>query len=181
MKAIRVVSGMRRARHLCAVPSRHIRRAGYVQAGRTLHIVDVENLCGGPEFVRGNGTSVARSYRRVVGLTRGDHVIVGSNPNLLFECRDCFPGARLVGGHGPDGADQALLEAMSDVDWVAARFDRVVIASGDHCFAHLAAALKERGIMVGVVAREEATSGVLRRTASFVRYLPSDTDLQEVA
>lgn len=181
MKAIRAAGLMYQSRHLCVVPRRNVRRARYVPEGRTLHIVDLENICGGPELVPCNGRDVAASYRRVAGLAHGDHVVVASNPKLLFECGCCFPGARLVSAHGPDGADRALLETLADVGWVAARFDRVVLASGDHCFVHVAAALKERGIMVGVVGREGSISRLLRRAVSFVRCIPSDVGLQEVA
>jgi len=181
VKSIRAATLIHGPRHLCLVPRRRVRRAAYVRPGRTLHVVDFENICGGPELAQRSGAEVAASYRRVAGLMRGDHVIAGSNPGLLFHCRDCFPGARLVGGHGPDGADRALLGAVPDVEWVAPRFDRVVIASGDHCFVHFAATLKARGIIVGVVARAGAVAISLRRAVCFVRALPEYATLQVVA
>lgn len=181
MKAIRAVGSWSKARHLCLVPSRRVGRAKYVREGRTLHVVDIENICGGPDQVRTSGKESAAAFSRAAGVAPGDHMLVACNPALLFHSRDRFPGARLVGAHGPDGADRALLGALTNVDWIAARFDRVVIGSGDHCFAPVVTALRARGIMVGVVAREGSISGSLRRAASFVRLLTSEVNLQEVA
>lgn len=181
MKAMRAVGPVSKTRHLCLVPSRRVRRAEYVREGRTLHVVDVENICGGPDQVETMGKESAAAYGRAAGLAPGDHLLVACNPALLFHSADCFPGARLLGAHGPDGADRALLGALADVDWIAARFDRVVIGSGDHCFAPVLTALRARGIMAGVVAREGSISGSLRRAASFIRLLATDVDLQEVA
>src|SRR5699024_1946884 len=66
---------------------------------------------------------------------------------------------------GPAGADLALLEVIEDLQWVADRFKRVVIASGDHIFAHAVAALKAVGVEVTVIAPPVGLSKQLRLAA----------------
>jgi uncharacterized LabA/DUF88 family protein len=63
---------------------------------------------------------------------------------------------------GEDGADMMLL-SLAEPDFVAGRYDRVVIGSGDGVFATLAHAVQERGVDVLVVARADGCSARLRR------------------
>ena len=160
-------------RHLprYAISDRRIPRAGYVPHGRTLHILDFENLCTGPERIPELRDLVADSYRQVAEMTPGDHVVVGVNPNNLFPSAGVFPGCRFVAGHGPDGADHALLKVVEDTDWVARRFDRVVIGSGDHCFVPVVVQLGRRGILVTVVAQRKCISLDLARAATLTLLL----------
>lgn len=171
---------MDRLPHLAAIPQRGIPRASYVREGRTLHLVDLENLCGGPDQVTAEKHTVADLYQLKAGIARDDHVVVATNPSALVHCFDIFPGSQLVGQHGPDGADSALLEILGEIDWIAKRYDRVIVGSGDHCFAPSAAALRARGILVGVVAREGSLSRSLAARADFVRLFPHPSSLQVV-
>ncbi len=68
-------------------------------------------------------------------------------------------------GHGIDGADRKLLED-ADPDRIAERHHRVVIASGDHCFAPLAAALVDRGVETVVVVRAGSLADELDRSGA---------------
>ena len=169
-----------RRRHLAVFPDREIPRVSYVRGGRTLHILDLENLCGGPDQIPAEKYAVADLYRTQAEIAEDDHVVVGANPSSLIDCFDIFPGSRLVGQHGPDGADLALLGALRHIHWVAQRYDRVIIGSGDHCFAPSAAALRARGILVGVVAREGSVSRSLAASAGFVRLLRHTSSLRLV-
>jgi hypothetical protein len=54
-----------------------------------------------------------------------------------------WPGALIRWGRGPDGADKVLLAEADPTD-VARRFDRLVIASGDHIFGALANEVRAR-------------------------------------
>ena len=134
----------------------------HLPAGRTLHLVDIENLAGGSAADAAVVAEAVERYRRTIAVTDDDHVIVGSGPTLAVTAGRAWPGARLVLGRGVDGADRALLEA-TDPAFVAARFDRVVIGSGDHAFAPLVAELRRRGTAVVVTRREGTTSVELRR------------------
>jgi len=140
--------------------------------GRTLHLLDFENLCGGPDQILIAKDWVMQTYRIKAGVSYGDHVVIGCNPMSLLDCLGVFPGCRLVGRHGPDGADLALLDVLRDLDWIARRFDRVVIGSGDHIFAQSAAALRSRGVLVGVVAPRGSLSNLLASSAGFLEVIP---------
>ena len=142
-----------------------VRRARYVPEGRTLHLLDFENLCRGPERISSVADAIASEYRELVDVSSADHVVIGVNPANAISSSHVFPGCRFVTGHGPDGADLALLGVVNDIRWVARRFDRVVIGSGDHCFVPLATDLGNLGVVVMVVAWERCLSRELERAA----------------
>lgn len=78
---------------------------------------------------------------------------------------------RVVGADRPDGADLALIGSV-DVDWVADRFGRVVIGSGDHIFAALAGELRQRGVeMVQVIGGGRCSTELYRACTGHL-YLP---------
>src|SRR5262245_44562750 len=97
-------------------------------AGRTLHLIDIENLLGSP-FVK--GSRVAAAYEdalRAGGYRQGDLVFVACNPAMWRELAFApHTQCRMLVAHGADGADLALL-AQAAPEWVAKRFDRMVVA-----------------------------------------------------
>lgn len=131
-------------------------------AGRTLHVLDVENLVGGT----GADLPVAPvfdAYRATVRIGADDHVLLGTGPTMALEASLAWPGALLRVGRGLDGADRALL-AETDPGFVAAHYDRVVIGSGDHAFAPLVSRLRALSVAVCVITRDEMSlSADLRR------------------
>ncbi len=144
------------------------RRTARVQhpSGRTLHLLDVENLAGG---TAGGVAAVAPSlaaYRSTITVACADHVVLGTGPTFACATADGWPGARLRVGHGVDGADHALLDDV-DADFTAGHYSRVVVGSGDHIFCGLVCELRSRGLVVLVVARAESVSRDLRRLAPF--------------
>ena len=147
-------------------------RSSYVPKGRGLHSIDFENLTGGPMLIREHGGVVAKAYRDTVGVRDDDHVIIGVNPKAQMDAVDAFPGSRIVGRPGPDGADLALLKELEDIDWIVSRFDRVVIGSGDHIFVPIVAKLRQRGIVVVVVGLKGHVSAELARVATITSWLP---------
>lgn len=155
-------------------PRRHLgRRAAYAPPGRTLHLVDVENLMGGP---LAGGIALAEAvagYRALARVHVLDHAVVGANPALALAIGDVWPGARLVVGGGPDGADLALIGAASDVAWLSERYDRIVIGSGDGIFASVAAGFRAAGVDVTVVSRAKSLSMHLAAMASTTLILPA--------
>ena len=68
-------------------------------------------------------------------------------------------------GTGIDGADRKLLED-ADPRRIAVRHRRVVIASGDHCFAPLATALVDLGVETVVVVRTGSLSAELYQSGA---------------
>ena len=98
-----------------------------------------------------------------------DHIVVGTGPSLLLSAGLVFPRARLVLGRGVDGADIALLRASRNTTHLAARYDRVVLCSGDGIFSSRVAEMVSAGLEVGVVARPGTLASRLSRVASWVR------------
>ena len=134
-----------------------------VPIGRTLHLVDLENVIGDPWA---EGPRVADAYEEVLvrGLHRaGDLVVVAVNPGMAqhFAFTDHTPCQLLV-RRGRDGADLALLGWGSPA-FVAARFERLVVASGDGIFAGIVGAVRARGVRVEVLYGNGSVSGRLRR------------------
>jgi hypothetical protein len=130
---------------------------------RGLHLVDLENLLADP-WARGPAVGHALDeYLERAGFRRGDLVFVAGNPWLMVELgwshgADCHRFA----ARGPQGADTKLLEA-APLAWVARRFERLVVGSGDGVFADRLAAARACGLSVRVVSRPDALSGRLAR------------------
>jgi len=157
-------------------------RLEYFPDGRQLHCVDIENCMGGPSRGRPALEWAAEAYRRAASVRAQDHIIVAADRSLVFDCHEVFPRARILAGTGPDGADQALLATLTDpgLPWIAQRFDRVVIGSGDHAFSFAARRLVDLGVEVGIVAIPGSISGALVRCSSFVLPLTRSVSRLEV-
>jgi hypothetical protein len=160
--------------------------AGRAAHPRTLHLLDIENLAGGVR--RGVGPSprdafpaAIRAYERTIAIAEADQAVVACHSTLAFDAHRAIPRAILKVRDGADGADQALLDAVADVDWVATRFDRVVIGSGDAIFLPLVRRLQGRGVSVGAIARVASFSGELRWLTDFSTFLHAPPILAEVA
>lgn len=140
----------------------------------TLHLVDIENLCGGTTFSSAEVKAVERSYRRTMLIGSRDQVVLASSRWAAPAAWFGWPNTRRLVRSGPDGADLALLEVI-DTENVGQRFERVVIASGDHIFAQAAAMLQAAGVHVVVVSRVESLSLELRFAVRDVRRLDPES------
>lgn len=168
-------------RSLYVVPERRVVRARHVAPGRTLHLIDIENLVGGSAASCGEVAAVSADYHRTAPVRSCDHVIVAAGARIAMDAGLVWRGAQLVVGRGVDGADRALLAAVADPQWVAARFDQVVLGSGDGIFLPLLTSLRSLGIATGIVAPEHSISWALQRQADFVRPLHCPHAAQWVA
>lgn len=140
-------------------------------AGRTLHLIDVENIAGLARPTEAEVAAALDRYRGAVTVAPWDQVVLAANRTTAASAGWVWPGVLVRAASGPDGADLALL-AEADAAHVARRFDRVMIASGDHLFAERAMELRARGVRVEVVARPGSLAQSLRRVADVVRLLP---------
>ena len=134
-------------------------------------MIDIENLVGGSGAGPTAVGPALSAYRSAVAVGGGDHALIGSGPTLAIAAGLAWPGAQLRLGHGLDGADRALLDAL-DPGFVAAHYDRVVVASGDHAFAPLVGALRARGVAVVVVTRDRRSASIDLRRLAMHRTLP---------
>ena len=124
---------------------------------RSLHLVDVENLLGSTRFTAHDVTASATAYAAVASVAPHDLVVVSSSHFTAPATWFGWGSARRIVRSGPDGADLALIEILVTEN-VAARFDRVVIASGDGIFADAAAQLQQAKVAVTVVPSRIAVS-----------------------
>jgi hypothetical protein len=144
---------------------------------RTFHLIDIENLVDHELPDELAIRQAIATYRDCVEIGPDDQVLIGTNMSPLYRLNVglAWPGGRVVAGHGPDGADRAMLEAI-DPSWLICRgFDRIVVGSGDHCFAPLARHLKRAGLTVEVVGRSHEIHWSLWPASHLVTALPTDT------
>lgn len=151
-----------------------------IKIERTTVIVDLENACGGSDQVPLFHREVLRAIKRLV--QGGNHLtIYSTGPKALELCPELlfvWNGARYVQGHGIDGADNALLDVISE-EPVASRSSRLVLVSGDHAFTPSVTALKSSGIRTTVVSRPQSLARNLAQVADEICWLP-DFPLQPV-
>src|SRR5689334_7230896 len=104
------------------------------RAGRSLWLVDLENLSGGSDTSEARIAEAWQTLAAAIARRPGDQVVVGSGPEYAAMAWFLLPaGIKLVVREGRHGGERALLDVF-DVDHAAARFERLVIASGDHAF-----------------------------------------------
>ena len=125
--------------------------------GRTVHLIDAENLLGSPRFTAQEARQLEIRYRAKIGIADSDQVIVASShlsaPSLWF---GWSPEARRMVRSGRDGADLELVSVVTR-EHLARRCSNVVIASGDGIFAAVAAQLQKNGCRVSVVCANRAS------------------------
>ncbi len=128
--------------------------------GRTLHLVDIENLLNQPpKLVTGDhAVRVFWQYLETAGWQPGDSVMIASNPKLMrhmmFQLTD-FP-CRMLSAWGESAADRLLLGAVPN--HVETRYARLVVGSGDHIFGDLINQLCGSKVRTLVIAEAGSTS-----------------------
>jgi NYN domain len=137
---------------------------------RALHLVDIENLAGAPIPSLGQVAEVQDWYMARMAFGADDQVVMASSHLGLLNAALGWPHARYRVRSGPNGADLELLDVLLHEN-VAARFNHVVIGSGDGAFRQAAANLAARGVRVTVVSRPDSLAAGLARVANYVVYL----------
>lgn len=136
---------------------------------RALVIVDAENLASGlPERV---APALAALSACLPNGSESDLLVIGVHPRLAFVVHEWAPEARVVTGPGRNGADLRLCRELADGAFIAERFERVVVASGDHIFAQPVQILNHLGLETVVVARARSLARELRLVAQRVIWL----------
>ncbi|MFD2028413.1 NYN domain-containing protein [Promicromonospora aerolata] len=133
---------------------------------RTYYVVDIENMGCWPHLTLSQVTWCRERIFTKVTPEPGDQTVIASSDH---NARAVWYGWSLSADRrvrsGKDGADHELLDALSDVAWIASRFDQVVVCSGDHIFAPAVAALKAAGLHVIVIAPSDGLSRQMRMAA----------------
>ncbi|MEN9751243.1 MAG: hypothetical protein RLZZ600_290 [Actinomycetota bacterium] len=148
--------------------------------GRTLVLIDFENLCAGTLDSIDLAKAVRQELVACAGLSGNEQVVIATSHAGLLTFGIAWPGARLLVRSGENGADLELLSVL-DEERVGDRFDRVVLASGDGIFAEAVARLGS-ATAVTVIARPAQMSRQLRMAAHRHLYLEDiQTQIGEVA
>jgi hypothetical protein len=137
-------------------------------ANRELHLIDIENELGTGQVKAADIARFRTFYLKANNVPANAHIVIASSCSQnLLESAFGWPGARTVWLPGHDGADRALLEIAYEEN-VEKRYDKVVIASGDHIFAEAAVSLQDLGVKVKVFARAVFISVVLQSSCKEV-------------
>lgn len=122
-------------------------------SGRALHLLDVEYLGCGPTLSADDLTLVLDRYRVLVDWHLGDHLIgAASHWTYARIAFDVDRDVRLLpAGSGSDAADLRLIDEATGVMDLT-RYDRVVVASGDHLFGIVVDAAHDLGVEVWAAA-----------------------------
>lgn len=139
-------------------------KAGRLTSVRTIHLVDIENLCGESRPSKTQVEDARERYLGAVACYMGDHFVVASSTGNFLASSYGWPGARYLVRDGKDGADLCLMDVMV-TEGLADRFDRVVVASGDGGLAPSVAQLAEAGMATVVVSQSERLSRKMRMAA----------------
>lgn len=143
---------------------------------RAVHLVDAENLLGTAVPRPADVRQLAARYTDVIGFGPMDQVVIACSHLAFKTIGFCWPGPQYLLRSGPDGADLALLAVLRH-DHIAARFPRVVIASGDHIFAQAVTDLTTSGCRVTIATRRGHLSRTLELAASHqIIYLDPPAD-----
>lgn len=142
------------------------------QPDRSLHLLDMENLGHGTQCTGQGLVCALHRFEEVAGWAPHDHA-VGTASHWFFKrvCFDLPAGLRLLpAGGGADAADLRLIEE-GDPSWIAPRFRRVVVGSGDHIFTELVGQLRAVGVVTWAITWRDAMSRDLASAVDEVRYL----------
>jgi uncharacterized LabA/DUF88 family protein len=151
-------------------------RSRLASSDRSFHVLDLENLVCGQRADRVTVGRLLRRYDRAVARRELDLAVAAASlpvyEQLAFDLPStirCVPA-----GHGRDAADRKLQELV-DPMWVAQRFDRAVIGSGDGFFIGLRDELQRQGCPVWVVGYSWTMSSALAAGADVTILLDGPT------
>lgn len=149
--------------------------------GRTLVLVDFENLCLGTIDSISLAELVRDELSACVSLTGDEHVVIATSHAGLLTFGLAWPGARVLVRSGQDGADLELLSVLRE-EHVADRFEKIIVASGDGIFTDEVSRLAVQGCDVTVVSRPAQLSRRLKLAAKHCLYIPdAQAQIGEVA
>lgn len=139
---------------------------------RTLVLVDIENVIGHGGLTATEAAEAWHLVDQICNTAERDHLVVATGASSAPEVAFSRPRCRCLIGHGLDGADLELLAVLQH-ERVAARYEQVVLFSGDGIFTDAVASLGTHGVHVTVVSRPDALSTRLRLAAGRVCLLPT--------
>lgn len=137
-----------------------------MNATRSLHLIDLENLCGSGIAPTDVIERVWNTYRYGVPTSPRDQYVVGTSHGFAARAWFVLPqqGIQRRARSGTDGGELSILTAL-DLAHAVRRFDRLVIASGDGMFTGTATTARQHGLHVHQVSGIGACSRTLAAAA----------------
>ncbi|WP_182353871.1 NYN domain-containing protein [Flaviflexus huanghaiensis] len=131
-------------------------------------LADLENVIGGAAMTVDEAAWGRTIIELVLDIRPDEQVIVGACGQGHLNTKLAWSSARVVGtGHGPDAADDALIEVLED-EQLGERFSEIVLVTGDHGFAEKVRGLVGGGTPVTVASWRGGLSPLLVAAASGV-------------
>lgn len=165
---------------LSAKPSKQLARLRHrplLACGRRLVLVDIENIANGPCLRAETVRWVKHAVTNAAKIGASDHVVVATSHINLLPVGCNWSGIRYVVRSGPDGADLALLDVLTED--IPGRYEHVVLASGDGIFAPAVARLARAGVTTTVLGLRGTVARTLQLAASRVIYLPGERPMAD--
>jgi len=131
---------------------------------RAFHVIDIENIIRKPRPTLNEVRQAKELYLAGDHYRSGDLVVIACNHGASSAVAFGWPDARLLIRSGEDGADLALLEAITQEN-IPRRFSRAIVASGDGIFADAVSMLGKHGVEVTVICPIDGISRRLRMAA----------------
>lgn len=148
---------------------------------RALHLVDLENLARGPGQEGVAYRTAWDDYTFSAGLNEQDHVEIASCGLVMAEAAFSLPTRYPKHcANGADGAENLLLGIVGP-DFVARRYEWLVIGSGDHAFVPYALEVQRLGGKVRIVSAPGTRSAEFSGNGFAIRDLVSRPVESELA
>jgi len=151
---------------------------------RALHLVDLENLAGGPGQECFVYRDIWDDYTFSAGLNEQDHVEIATCGLVMAEAAFSLPTRYPKHcANGADGAENLLLGIVGP-EFVARRYEWLVIGSGDHAFVPYALEVQRLGGKVRIVSAPGTRSAEFSGNGFAIRDLasrPKGSDLGLIA
>ena len=146
--------------------------------GRSIHLIDIENLCGASQPTLGQVRLARQRYMDTGLLSQGDHIVIASSRGNYLNSACGWPGARYLARDGKDGADICLAKVMLE-ERLESRFTRVIVASGDGGLAPFVSNLAAMGVDTVAVSKSDCLSREMRLAAH--RSIVLTPDIEDIA
>lgn len=124
-----------------------------LNTNRSIHLIDLENLCGQSLVSPETAVAAREAYERIVVIGPNGQVVVATSRINAFAGFDAWSDARRMWRDGQDGADICLAQVIVD-EHLHERFDHVYIASGDGGLADFVSFVRDHGTHTVVVSLE---------------------------
>jgi uncharacterized LabA/DUF88 family protein len=132
-----------------------------IKANRTIHLIDIENLCGSCDLTIEAVELAREAYFAATQPGTDDLFVIAASNHNQEAAAFGWPNGKHVFRSGQDGADIELALVMIN-EHLDQRFQTVVLASGDGGLAPFAEHLMHLGSELVIVSLSNALSNQMR-------------------